>query len=157
MTPQSKSRSRRPAATLPEVAIVITIALLFLFGLFEYGRFFMAKHLLENSAREGARFAISHTADASSDVQGDVTNFLCGLDSKLQSCTITVTGVTLRNTDGTATTAKGTALTNWYDASPTDGVKVSITANYQPILPSFLHMSTTIPVTATAVMYSEGN
>jgi Flp pilus assembly protein TadG len=157
MTPQHRCRSLRRAATLVEIVVIISVALLFLFGLFEYGRFFMAKHLLENSAREGARFAVAHTADSSSDVQGDVTNFLCGLDAKLQNCTITVTGVKLRNTDGTPTTAQGSALANWYDASPTDGVKVSITGTYQPVLPSFLGLSSSIPLTATAVMYSEGN
>jgi Flp pilus assembly protein TadG len=159
MTALGSSSSRRRAATAVETAVVIGVALLFLLGLFEYGRFFMAKHMLENSAREGARFAVSHTSDPTSDVTGDVKNFLCGLDAKLQNCTITVQGVKLRNSDGTPTTAKGQPLSsgNWYDASPTDGIKVSITAQYVPILPAFLHMETPIQMTATAVMYSEGN
>src|SRR5262249_57611914 len=56
-------RASRPAATLVETSVVISIALLFMFGIFEYGRFVMTKHLMENAAREGARWATVHTYD----------------------------------------------------------------------------------------------
>src|SRR5687767_9668147 len=57
-------RKRRPAATLVETAAIITVLILVLFGIFEYGRYVMTRQLLENAAREGARWAVVHTLDA---------------------------------------------------------------------------------------------
>jgi Flp pilus assembly protein TadG len=56
-----KRIDRRPAATLVETAMVISIFLMVLFGIFEYGRFVMTRGLMENAAREGARWAVAHT------------------------------------------------------------------------------------------------
>ena len=51
----ARNRKRRNATTLVETAIVISVCLLFLFGIVEYGRFLMIQHLINNAAREGAR------------------------------------------------------------------------------------------------------
>src|SRR5438876_6470734 len=56
-------RRSRVGATLVETAVVLSILVLILFGLFEYGRFVMTKQLMENAAREGARWATVHTYD----------------------------------------------------------------------------------------------
>lgn len=54
--------TRRPTArrgvTLVECALLLTIFLLFLFGVFEYARYLLVLHTTSNAARDGARYAI---------------------------------------------------------------------------------------------------
>lgn len=59
---------RRPAAarrgaTLVEAAFVLPIFLLFVFGVFEYGRYLLVLQVSTNAAREGARWAAVHGSD----------------------------------------------------------------------------------------------
>jgi hypothetical protein len=49
---------RRGGATTVEAAVVISIFLLFLFGMFEYARFIFFLHVATNAARDGARYAV---------------------------------------------------------------------------------------------------
>jgi Flp pilus assembly protein TadG len=44
--------------TLVEVALLLTVFLLFLFGVFEYARYLLVLHTTTNAARDGARHAI---------------------------------------------------------------------------------------------------
>jgi len=48
-----------------ETAAVLVIFLMLLFGVFEYCRFLFIKQLVDNAAREGARFAVVSTAISS--------------------------------------------------------------------------------------------
>ena len=147
---------RRRAATLVEAAMVISICLLFLFGVFEYGRYVMTLQAIENAAREGARYAVVHTNDATTtDVQNRVKDKMGGIDTKLANFQITVSGLILRPQDGS--TAPGTPLTDWTNASMYDGVSVQVQGDFKPVLPTFLRMPATIPVNVRSVMYSEGN
>ena len=52
-------RSRTAAVTV-ETALVLPIALLFILGIFEYGRYLMTMQLMNNAAREGVRYAVTH-------------------------------------------------------------------------------------------------
>lgn len=49
---------RRGGATTVEASVVISVFLLFLFGLFEYCRFIFFLHVATNAARDGARYAV---------------------------------------------------------------------------------------------------
>jgi Flp pilus assembly protein TadG len=51
------SSSRRGGATTVEMAVVISVFLLFLFGLFEYCRFILMLQATTNACRESARYA----------------------------------------------------------------------------------------------------
>jgi Flp pilus assembly protein TadG len=161
-------RRPRSAATLVEATLVISMALLFMFGVYEYGRYILTLQAVENAAREGARFAVVNTTTASTaDVNSVVLNSLGGIDQQLANFTITVNGIILvpQNSGETAgqvlpdTPASGSspAIPGWTTASPTDGIRVQIDGDYTPILPTFLLLSTTIHVRSTSVMYSEGN
>src|SRR5579871_4763112 len=55
------NRPSRPGATLVESALIISLFLMILFGIFEYGRFLMTKQLMDNAARTGARWAVANT------------------------------------------------------------------------------------------------
>ena len=69
-----RNRTRRNGATLVETAVVISIALLFMFAIFEYGRYVMFRQIIENAAREGVRQAVVNTSSqTAADVQATVT------------------------------------------------------------------------------------
>ncbi|CAN5561862.1 hypothetical protein BH11PLA2_BH11PLA2_04640 [soil metagenome] len=54
----TQDTSRRGGATTVEASVVISVFLLFLFGLFEYCRFLFFLHVSTNAARDGARYAV---------------------------------------------------------------------------------------------------
>ena len=51
-------RTRRRGLTIVESALVMSVFLLLLFGMFEYCRFLLVLHVTNNAAREGARYAV---------------------------------------------------------------------------------------------------
>ena len=56
-------RSRRRAgAAIVEAAFVLPIVLLFIMGLFEYGRYFLMVHICNNAVSAGAAYACKHTS-----------------------------------------------------------------------------------------------
>lgn len=148
---------RRRAATIVETAVVISICLLFMFGIFEYGRFLMHLHIVENAAREGARYAAAHTNDGTdATVKARVDEKMAGIQNQFASGSykVTVSGLVLRPQSGQTA---GDPLTSWTNASPTDGISVEVEGDYKPVLPSFLQMPTSIKIKSRSVMYSEGN
>jgi hypothetical protein len=82
---------RRTAAHLVELAFVLPVFLFFVFGILEYGRYVMTLQIMTNAAREGARFAVVTTNDASSnptqDVQDYVFNYMAAQNVQLSSPT----------------------------------------------------------------------
>ena len=149
-------RRRRRAAYVVEAAMVIGLFCLFMFGIFEYGRFVMTLQTAENAAREGARYAIAHTNDATTDtVKARVLEKLAGGDAQLDNFQIQVSGIVLRPQSASQTA--GDALSDWTNASMYDGVSVQVTGDFKPVLPTFLRTGSTIPVSVRSVMYSEGN
>lgn len=172
------ARGGRRGSTLVQTALVISIAFVLIFSVYEYGRFVMMKQLMENAAREGARFAVAHTNDMTeADIRNEIRKFLVGFDAQLENFQITISGVVLR--DGGTNGAKGTALPAWTDASLTDGVVVQVDGDYKPYLPTLLWAANGLAGTgappgtdgvflvqirtdriglrAKSVMYSEGN
>jgi Flp pilus assembly protein TadG len=57
LTRSNRSRRRR-GLTIVESALVMSVFLLLLFGMFEYCRFLLVLHVTNNAAREGARYAV---------------------------------------------------------------------------------------------------
>src|SRR5829696_6829606 len=66
-------KARRRGATVVEAAFVLPIMLLLLFGAFEYCRFIFLLQVCENAAREGARYAVTRTADGTT--MADIQNY----------------------------------------------------------------------------------
>ena len=56
--PTARTAARRRGATLVEFAMVMPVFLLFLFGIFEYGRYLMMHQILHNAARDAARWGV---------------------------------------------------------------------------------------------------
>src|SRR5271166_4646311 len=53
--------SERRAATLVETTFVLLIAVTLTLAIYDYGRYFMMRQLVNNAAREGARQAVANT------------------------------------------------------------------------------------------------
>ncbi|MFO0879258.1 MAG: TadE/TadG family type IV pilus assembly protein [Gemmataceae bacterium] len=152
---RTRNQSRR-GAYVPEAAMVIVVFFMFLFAIFEYGRFIYCTQVAENAAREGARMAIAHTNDkVTADVKQRVTERLAGIDKQLSNLQIDVSGIILVPKD--TSEVAGTLLADWTEASTTDGISVQVSGDYRPILPTFLKLPATIPLRTRSVMYSEGN
>ncbi len=118
-----------------------------LFGLFDYGRVLMFRQLLANAAREGARFATVNTNSAStSDVQTCVTNYLAGQQ---------LTNLTISVYEANPTT--GANIGAWTNAALTNCIAVEITGTYSCMTPTFSMLPANLPMSAKAVVYSEGN
>ncbi|HWG46142.1 MAG TPA: TadE/TadG family type IV pilus assembly protein [Gemmataceae bacterium] len=157
---------RRRGVTIVEMAFVLSFALLFLFGILEYGRYLMVLHTTNNAAREGARYAIVHTGDGTtlSQVIAVVNSKMAGVDSQIQGCTVNVfsadpTGI-YNSSSGTAIyppTIQAVSGSSWNSASFGSPIVVQITGTYQPILPSFLFMNSNMSIQASAMMNSEAN
>lgn len=145
---------RRPAATLVETSVVISIALLFMFGIFEYGRFVMTKQLMENAAREGARWAVVHTYDGTTAQVQDAADAKLGVGRQQLVGYVKTTNITVAAADDAGNTISGKA---WNDAAFGENVSVTITGTYKPSLPNILFLRSTFTVTAKAVMASEAN
>jgi Flp pilus assembly protein TadG len=84
------SNCRRTAAALVETAVVVSVFVLVLFGALEYCRFIFIRQLVDNAAREGARFAVvntySPTVDA--DTRAVILAKMNGIDTKVRNFTI---------------------------------------------------------------------
>lgn len=146
-------RAGRPAATVVEAALVISILMLFLFGIFEYCRFVFLIQICDNAAREGARFAVARTGDGvttATTIQDYVTERMVGRQNDLAGYAVTVQNV---NPD----TGVAVPSTNWNDAPFGGAILVRVSGSYSPMMPTFLKTQTSIPIRATSMMSSEAN
>lgn len=151
----SSRRTRRYGATSVETAAVISVALLFIFGILEYARLVYFFHVADNAAREGARYAVVHTGDGTTtaQVQAVVTSAMSGQQASLNAGTFVVN---VFNAD--PSTGNQIASTAWTDAPFSGAVAVEVTGTYKFVLPTFLHFAgPTIGVKVRSLMTSEAN
>jgi len=151
----SRTAKRRRGAAAVEAGLVLPVVFLFLFGIFEYGRYVMTLQVMTNAAREGGHYALTHTqpitiagttyGNATSDVTTIINKSLAGQSLVSQNVQIFCSD------------SIGTNIGLWTDTQVGQCVCVRITGNFRVLLPSLLGLSTNIPVVAQAVMRSESN
>jgi Flp pilus assembly protein TadG len=131
------------------MAVVASVCLLFMFGVLEYGRLLMVHQLIDNAAREGARYAVVHTYDATvvADSQQRTVAVLGGQNGHLQNFNVQVFEAD----------SSGNNIGLPTNAAFGEYIAVQIDGDYTPVLPSFLHMGGTVHLKALAMMYSEAN
>ena len=144
----SKSEPRRSGATAIEFAAVASIFMLLLFGILEYCLIVYTQNVVENAAREGARFAVVRSTDATlvTDTQAYVKTMMMGLDTKLKNYSC---NVYMADANGNNIGAAGSATFGQY-------VCVDVSVDYVPITPGLTHLST-ITVRFKSSMGSEAN
>jgi Flp pilus assembly protein TadG len=139
----------RSGAVLVEMALVLVIFTMLLFGIIEYCRFIFIRQVLVNAGREGARYAVAHTLDASvnADTQARVRAYMAGMDQKLA-------GFDVQLFQGDADGKKTGEAT---DAEFGEYVVVQIDCDYDPIVPVLLLMKDRIHLQSKTIMGSEAN
>jgi Flp pilus assembly protein TadG len=138
-----------------ETALVLPLILLFVFGIMEYGRYLLCLQVVTNAAREGCRYAVTHTqpvtingattGNSTSNVTNQVTNFLVGQQLSGQQ-------VSVYKSD-----YQGNSTGGWNTATPGDYVCVEIKGSFQITVPALLSFPSSVPVDAKVVMICEGN
>lgn len=136
------------AAAAAELALVMPLLLILMFGAFEIGNYFLDEHILVKAVRDGARFAArqdfsNYSACSGSPggtVVGDTRNvvktgLVSGGTDRLPYWVATTISVTMT----CATTTGGQTMSGIYRgrASGAPIVTVSATVPYTPVLRSF--------------------
>jgi Flp pilus assembly protein TadG len=117
-----------------------------LFAVFEYGRFLMMRHLLDNAVREGARQAVIGTDTlTTTDIQNTVTQYLAGQP-------VTITSFNVYMTD-----SAGNNAGSWNNAGFGIGIAVDVSGSYTPMLPTMNFLPSTVPLKAKVILRSEAN
>ena len=135
-----------------EMAFVLVIFLMMFMGIIEYGRYYFLVQVANNAVREGARYAVVHTGDGTTDTQVSnvVTTKMNGTENMLSGYAVSVQNV---NTS----TGAMIANSNWNDAQFGGAIMVKITGNYTPTVPVLLFLPTSFAFQAATIMNSEGN
>jgi Flp pilus assembly protein TadG len=155
MSHSTRRKGRRLAASVVEFAFVAPVFFLVLLGVLEYARFVFTLQLLNNSAREGARYALVNTTTVSTaNVQSYVDTYMSGQGATQLVGYNTSTSISVYRAD--PTTGQNTGLA-WQNATWGDAIGVSISGTYQPMLPGLLHLSSSLTVKGTCVMTCEAN
>jgi Flp pilus assembly protein TadG len=143
-----RTRLRRGATTV-ETAAVAAVFLLFLFGILEYCRFIYVQQVVNNAAREGARYAIVNTTDSSliTDTQARVQSYMGGLDKTLQNYSCQVY----------AADSNGNNIGSPLNVPFGQYICVQIQLTYSPIVPSLLFLNNSMTISSKCCMGSEAN
>jgi Flp pilus assembly protein TadG len=174
-TKASRARLRRRGMTVVESALVLSVFLLLLFGIFEYCRFLLVLHVTNNSVREGARYAsvnVNSATVTSTQITNYTTQMMSGVQNNISGYAVAVyavdpTGLALTPTPIIrAASANPPSYPNPFNSSDPNAVPwnsgafpnriaVTIQGNYVPILPTFLIMPSSIPISITAMIGAE--
>jgi Flp pilus assembly protein TadG len=141
--------TRRPGAALVEMAFVMGIFLLFLFGVIEYCRLLFIRQLVQNAAREGARFAVVNGSDTNlvADTQAQILQRMGGMNTSVSGFN---SQVYLADSSGNNIGSASNAQFGQY-------IAVQVDCDYVTLLPSFLFLNNTIHIRGKALVYSEAN
>lgn len=151
----TKRARQRRAATAVEFAFVAMVFFMFMMGVFEFARYLFTQQLLNNAAREGARYAVVNIETASTTtVQNYVDSYLAGQGGNALLSYAPSSSITVFQAD--PTTGLDTGL-SWQDATWGSGIGVSITGTYQPIVPGLLKLTGSLSVKATCTITVESN
>jgi hypothetical protein len=165
-----------------EVALLLGLFLMFLFGIFEYGRYLMTVHVISNAARDGVRYASVHVgepynfdttdADGLTNIRNYVIERTGGAHRML---TPPISGrpesmvevfpcdnIRLYQIPSVATPKPGwspnpgSRTVHWNNATFSERIAVRVTGTYTPLLPNLLWLTALNSVSITAVSGSEG-
>jgi Flp pilus assembly protein TadG len=147
--------NRRIGAATVETALVIIPTVMFIFGVFEYGRLLLDWNVLNNAAREGCRLALvtNTSSTISTDIQTLVTAKMGKEISSFSTFTVTVSGTHVDPVSGTTTTYTGNNVTS---LAAGDLITVTVSGKYKfmNIFPFFSVPPLTI--TSAVTMVCEG-
>jgi Flp pilus assembly protein TadG len=146
-----QNRIRRRGATVLEVAIVVNLLFMILFGVFEYGRIAMIRQLMDEAAREGARMAVVSTNTYPATSTAQIQNFVRGFLANQSLNNLNIQVYQANSTTG--------ANSGPWNTTPFGGmIAVQIDGDYPPMIPTtFGILPSPLHLTARSVMRSEAN
>lgn len=148
MNAPTASARRRKGTALVEMAFVLIIFVMFLFGIMEYCRLIFARQVLENAAREGARYGVVNTynstvvADTQNRVKTCMGNMSTWPDYK---CLVYMAD------------SNGNNIGDVKDAPFGAYVCVEVSLTYTPVTPGLLFMADKMTLSSKCSMGSEAN
>jgi Flp pilus assembly protein TadG len=152
MRPRERQRCRRlRGTTVVETAMVLSVLLVGILAVFEYGRLVMLRQVMGNAVREGARLAIVGTASVpvttTSQIIDTVNNSLAG--QRIENLNIQVYQ---------ADPETGEYIGAW-NLTPYGGaIAVRVDGDYAPMVATGLGIVTdSIHLSAVSMMRSEAN
>ena len=142
-------RRLRSGATLVETTLVLSLLLLFLFGVFEYSRYLLVQQLLSNAARDGVRYAAVNVDKSSTfvttaeggriSITDYVTQQTNGANNWVEGFTVSVFPCDSSDTTGAYANPPvikpKSSYNSWNEATFTDRLGVRIDCKYRPVLP----------------------
>jgi len=148
--------ARRLAASTVEFAFVAPIFFLILFGIYEYARYLFTVQMVNNAAREGARYAVVNSISTVTTpaIQNYVDQYMAGQGAAQLVGYSPSTSIAVYKAD--PVTGQNTGQ-SWTNASWGDPIGVSVTGTYQPMMPGLLHLTGSLTVTGRCVMSCEAN
>jgi hypothetical protein len=128
-------RTRRRGLTLVESALVLSVFLLLLFGMFEYCRFLMVLQVTNNAARSGARYAVVNLSMPSNFNTTNYTDASGNTYLSIANYTTSQMGGVQQNIQGYQVAAFAVDPTGLAQSPPVVRPKTASTAN-PPVYPN---------------------
>jgi len=155
MRTSASQKDRRLATSIVEFAFVAPIFFLMLLGVLEYARYLFTVQLMNNAAREGARYAVVNTTTATtSSLQTYVDKYLAGQGASQLVGYNPSTSISVYQAD--PNTGQNTGL-SWQNASWGTAIGVSVSGTYQFLVPGLLRLPGSLSIQASCVMNIEAN
>lgn len=159
-----KTRQQRSGAAVVEFAVVVPVVLMLLMAIFEYGRFAFTLTTATSAVRDGARFAVVHTADrTTAQVQTEIDNRMGPAKNQISGYTTKVFWVDpaqLAPATGTPVIAAKTGFTgadDWKKTPFGDKLACEISGTFRPVLASILRAPTSFTLKVQEMVTSEAN
>ena len=145
----------RRGATVVELAAVILIFCMLLFGILEYCLILYTYDVMQNAAREGARYAVINGEDASlvADTQTYVQSLMAGRDTANSNYAC---NVFLSNSSGASINTTN-PVANATTAQFGQFICVQVSLTYKPITPALFLPSSAFTLQTQCFMASEAN
>ena len=154
---------RRAGSALVEAAFVLPIVLLFIMGLFEYGRYYLMVHLCSNAVSAGAAYACKHTSPiviSGTTYNNGTTDVANIVNSNLGSQQLASPTVSVYLSDALGNAVADSAGNNpglFTNAGVGQYVCVKLTGTYTFVPTTLLGLPSTKTETFTVVRQSEAN
>lgn len=147
---QQFSPSRRTGAALVEFAVVASVCFILLFAIFEYGRYFMVRSLVDNAAREGARVAVISPSWMTPTEATDKVE--AAIERAMAKQQLSGYEVKIFKAD-----SAGANIGDWTDAPFGQNIVVQVSGDFRPLFPTFGMLPNPIKVVGRSMMRGEAN
>lgn len=144
----------RRGTTIVESAFVLSIVLSMVMAVFEFGRVFMVRQLLDNASWNAARAGIAYNSEVNSTFNPDpVAAATATMSYGTSQRWLNNLQVQVYASDGNGNLIS----TDWQDVRFASTIAAKVEGDYQAMLPTFGILSPTFHMTSVTVMRSEGN